>query len=200
MDAGNKTITFPNIAVLVSGSGSNLQAIIDDEIPVALVLSDRPNVNALERASNVNIDTVVIDRSEYKGQREVFTSEIVKALKEKNIDLIILAGFMTILSAEIFEAYENHVINIHPSLLPAFKGAHAVESALEAGVQVTGCTVHIATANVDDGPILAQESVDILPGDNADSLHERIQKVEHSLYPRAIRQFITSKGNNDTSS
>lgn len=194
MDAGQKDLDFPNIAVLVSGSGTNLQSIIDDEIPVSLVLSDRTEVFALDRARDAGITAVVVDKTQFKGEREKFTSQVVSVLKENNIDLVIMAGFMTILSPEIFEVYENRVINIHPSLLPAFKGAHAVESALEAGVQVTGCTVHIATANVDDGPILAQESVDILPGDDITSLHERIQKVEHSLYPRAIRQFCLRVG------
>ena len=141
--------------MLISGSGSNLQSIIDDGIPVSLVMSDRPDVFGLERAKKLNIKTVV----------------------------------MTILSKDIFDAYPNRILNIHPSLLPSFKGAHAVQNAIDEGVRVSGCTVHVVTEFVDDGPILAQSTVPVLEDDDEDSLHERIQKEEHRLYPQTIRQF-----------
>ena len=157
--------------MLISGSGSNLQSIIDDGIPVSLVMSDRPDVFGLERAKKLNIKTVVINKSQYKSKREELTRKIVEELKSNAIELIVLAGFMTILSKDIFDAYPNRILNIHPSLLPSFKGAHVV------------------TEFVDDGPILAQSTVPVLEDDDEDSLHERIQKEEHRLYPQTIRQF-----------
>ena len=175
--------------MLISGSGSNLQSIIDDGIPVSLVMSDRPDVFGLKRAKKLNIKTVVINKSQYKSKREELTRKIVEELKSNAIELIVLAGFMTILSKDIFDAYPNRILNIHPSLLPSFKGAHAVQNAIDEGVRVSGCTVHVVTEFVDDGPILAQSTVPVLEDDDEDSLHERIQKEEHRLYPQTIRQF-----------
>lgn len=189
---------FPNIAVLISGSGTNLQAIIDDEIPLALVLSDKPTAKGLERAQKAGIKTCVVDGKDFKGQRTLFTKEIVNQLKENNIELVVLAGFMKILTDEMFEAFPNRVLNVHPSLLPAFTGTHGrgtMTATLEAGVKVTGVTVHIATAEVDAGPILAQSEVPVLDGDDEDILHERIQKVEHVIYPQTIRQFCLENFN-----
>jgi formyltetrahydrofolate-dependent phosphoribosylglycinamide formyltransferase len=186
------SVPFPKMAVLVSGSGTNLQAIIDDKIPLELVISDRPEAKALSRAQNANIKNVFVDRKEYKGRREEFTAKVVEHLKEKNIDLVIFAGFMTILSDELIEAFKNRVLNIHPSLLPAFTGTYGkgtMKATLEAGVKITGTTVHIVTAEVDAGPILAQGEVPVLDGDDEDTLQQRIQKVEHILYPQTIRQF-----------
>jgi formyltetrahydrofolate-dependent phosphoribosylglycinamide formyltransferase len=201
--------TFPKIAVLISGSGSNLQAIIDDEIPLALVLADRPDAFGLERAAKANINSVVVDRKDYKGQRENFTTQVLNQLTENDIDIVIFAGFMTILTDEIVNAFPGKMLNIHPSLLPAFTGTYGkgtMTATLDAGVKVTGVTVHIVTKEVDAGPILAQEAVAVLEGDDEDTLHERIQKVEHRIYPQTIRQFVnvilseaegSKKGNNN---
>ncbi len=188
------------IAVLVSGSGTNFQAIIDDEIPVALLLSDQPDAYALTRAEKARIESVIIPRSEYKGRREELTQAIVDQLVAHHIDIVVLAGFMTILSPSLFDQFPNRVLNVHPSLLPAFTGTHGrgtMTATLQSGVKVTGVTVHIATAEVDAGPILSQESVEILDGDDEDILHERLQKVEHRLYPNTIRQFCVDFDHNE---
>lgn len=192
MNAGEDNLKFPKIAVLVSGSGTNLQAIIDDKIPVELVLCDRVAVVAIQRAQQAGIKNVVVDRKEYSNQRELFTEKLVGILQENNIELVILAGFMTILSPLFVQTYENKILNIHPSLLPAFTGTYGkgtITATLESGVKITGVTIHIVTPDVDAGPILAQEVVEVLDNDDEDSLHDRIQKVEHRLYPQTIRQF-----------
>lgn len=198
METNTNTPNFPGIAVLVSGSGTNLQAIIDDGIPVALVLCDRDNIASIERAKKAGIECVIVDRSQYKGQRDEFTQAIVSQLVVHNIELVILAGFMTILTPLLVERYENRILNIHPSLLPAFTGTFGkgtMTATLESGVKITGVTVHIVTEEVDAGPILAQQSVEVLENDDEDSLHERIQKVEHQLYPQTIRQFCAQEFN-----
>ncbi|HLF99267.1 MAG TPA: phosphoribosylglycinamide formyltransferase [Acidimicrobiia bacterium] len=179
------------VGVLVSGSGTNLQALIDTGIAIAVVVSDRPRVVALDRAAAAGITTEVVDRDAYlPDRREAFTEAIVDALRRHDVDLVAMAGFMTILGKPMFDAFEGRVINTHPSLLPAFRGAHAVEEALEAGVKLTGCTIHVATATVDDGPILAQEAVALEPGDTVETLHERIKAVEHRLYPQVVRRLV----------
>lgn len=179
------------VGVLVSGSGTNLQALIDDGLAVALVLSDRPGVAALERAEAASIPTEVVDRSGYlPDRREQFTEAVVDALRRHDVDLVANAGFMTVLTKAMADAYEGRWVNTHPSLLPAFSGAHAVEEALEAGVKVTGCTIHLATEEVDAGPILAQQAVPVEQGDTVETLHGRIKAVEHRLYPRVIRALI----------
>ena len=119
-----------------------------------------------------------------------FTAAIVEALTAHDVDLVAMAGFMTVLAEPMFVAFPGKVINTHPSLLPSFRGAHAVADALAAGVKVTGCTIHIATIEVDDGPILAQEAVPILDSDDEDALHERIKAVEHRLYPRVLAELV----------
>jgi phosphoribosylaminoimidazolecarboxamide formyltransferase/IMP cyclohydrolase len=182
--------TGVKLGVLASGSGTNLQAIIDAGLPVAVVVTDRPGVAALDRAAAAGIPTVVVDRSEYLPDRLSFTAAIVEALNAHDVDLVAMAGFMTVLAEPMFVAFPGKVINTHPSLLPSFRGAHAVADALAAGVKVTGCTIHIATIEVDDGPILAQEAVPILDSDDEDALHERIKAVEHQLYPRVLSELI----------
>lgn len=178
------------IGVLASGSGTNLQAILDAELPVVIVASDRPDVVALERAEQSGVATVVVDRSAYLPDRLAFTEAVVDALQDHQVDLVAMAGFMTILEKPIFDAFEGRVLNTHPSLLPAFRGAHAVEDALEAGVRVTGCTIHVAIPEVDAGPILAQEVVDVRDDDTAESLHERIKEVERRLYPEVLARVV----------
>ncbi len=132
----------------------------------------------------------MVDRSDYLPDRLAFTEAVVDALSDHDVDLVAMAGFMTILEKPIFDAFEGRVLNTHPSLLPAFRGAHAVEDALEAGVQVTGCTIHVAIPEVDAGPILAQEAVGIRDGDTAESLHERIKEVERRLYPEVLARVV----------
>ncbi len=178
------------IGVLASGSGSNLQAIIDAGLPVVLVVTDRPGVQALERAAAAGIPSVVVDRSHHLPDRVAFTRAVTEALVAHEVDLVAMAGFMTVLSEPIFEAFPGRVVNTHPALLPSFRGEHAVPDALAAGVKVTGCTIHIATIEVDDGPILAQEAVPVLAGDTEEALHERIKAVEHRLYPQVLATLV----------
>jgi phosphoribosylglycinamide formyltransferase-1 len=174
------------IGVLASGSGTNLEAILAAGLPVAVVVVDRP-CRSTEVASAHDVPSELVPRV---PDRVEFTHAIVDALGRHDVDVVAMAGFMTILAKPIFDAYEGRVLNTHPSLLPAFPGAHAVEEALAAGVKVTGCTIHVATLEVDSGPILAQEAVLVLSGDTADTLHERIKVVERRLYPKTIREFI----------
>jgi phosphoribosylaminoimidazolecarboxamide formyltransferase/IMP cyclohydrolase len=183
--------TGARIGVLVSGSGTNLQAIIDAGLPVAVVVSDRPGVAALDRAAAAEIPTEVVDRSRLLPDRETFTRAVTDVLLDYGVDVVAMAGFMTVLAPPIFEAFPGRVINTHPSLLPSFRGAHAVADALAAGVKVTGCTIHVATVSVDDGPILAQEPVAVLPDDTEDSLHERIKAVEHRIYPSVLARLLS---------
>ncbi len=184
-----QTGTAVRIGVLASGTGTNLQAILDAGLPVAVVVTDRPGVTALDRAAAAGIPSVVVDRSLFLPDRVAFTQAVVNALSEHAVDLVAMAGFMTILEKPIFDAFPARVLNTHPSLLPAFRGAHAVADALAGGVKVTGCTIHVATLEVDSGPIVAQEAVPVLPDDDAARLHARIKAVEHRLYPETIRQF-----------
>lgn len=178
------------IGVLASGSGTNLQAILDAGLPVVVVIADRAATGALDRASAAGISTELIEREAFLPDRAAFTDAIVGALKNHEVDLVAMAGFMTILSGEIFDEYPGHVINTHPSLLPVFRGAHAIADALAAGVKVTGCTIHVATANVDEGPILAQEVVPVFGGDTVESLTERIKAAEHDIYPKILWQLV----------
>ena len=187
-----------SIAVLVSGNGTNLQAIIDSVnngyIPakIAVVLSDEKRAFALERAKKAGIDTVVLDKKDFKT-REDFDREVVKQLKKKNVELVVLAGFMRLLSPYFIDEYRNRIINIHPALLPAFKGAHGVKDALEAGVKVTGVTVHFVDEHLDGGPIILQKTVEIKEDDNEETLLERVHKEEHRIYPEAIKLFVEGK-------
>src|SRR5581483_3196614 len=183
--------TGVKLGVLASGSGTNLQAIIDAGLPVAVVVTDRPGVAALDRAAAAGIPTVVVDRDGLLPDRVAFTEAIVAALRDHDVDLVAMAGFMTVLAEPMFAAFPGRVVNTHPSLLPSFRGAHAVAEALAAGVKVTGCTIHIATIEVDDGPILAQEAVPVLDGDDEEALHDRIKAVEHRLYPGVLADLLS---------
>lgn len=173
------------IGVLASGGGTNLEAILDARLPVVAVVVDRP-CRATSVAEAAGVPSRVVLR---QPDRLAFTHEVVDALQEHDVDVVAMAGFMTILDKPMFDAYDGRVLNTHPSLLPAFRGAHAVADALAYGVKVTGCTVHVATLEVDSGPILAQEAVPVLDGDTVETLHERIKAVEHRLYPETIRRF-----------
>ena len=175
------------IGVLASGGGTNLEAILRAGLPVVAVVVDRP-CGATAVAEAAGVPASIVAR---RPDRLAFTHEVVDALAEHDVDVVVMAGFMTILEKPIFDAYDGRVLNTHPSLLPAFRGAHAVADALAFGVKVTGCTVHVATLEVDSGPILAQEAVPVLDGDTVETLHERIKEVEHRLYPDTIRAFIS---------
>jgi phosphoribosylglycinamide formyltransferase-1 len=176
------------IGVLASGGGSNLEAIIEAGIPVAAVVVDRP-CRATGLAGDAGIPAELV---EWTGDRLDFTHRVVDALERHGVELVVMAGFMRILDKPIFDAFPERVLNTHPSLLPAFRGAHAVKDALEAGATVTGCTIHIAVPEVDAGPILSQESVPVEEGDTVETLHERIKAVEHRLYPDTIKRFMES--------
>ena len=186
------------IAVLASGSGTLLEALLDDGIPVSLVVVDRPS-KALGVAEARDVDAVLVERTSFGKDfdRDAYTGEVVQVLQRHEIELVVMAGFGTIFSDAIHRAFPDRILNTHPALLPSFKGWHAVRDALDYGVKVTGCTVHVATLEVDAGPILAQEAVPVLPGDTEGTLHERIKQVERRLYPATIRQFLHDSASDD---
>ena len=178
--------------MLASGAGTILQAIVEAGLPVEVVVVDR-RCGAVEVAEQAGIPVELVERTEFgKGfDRDTYTQDVVAALKPYEIDVIAMAGFGTILSQAIHDAYPGVILNTHPALLPAFKGWHAVEDALAYGVKVTGWTVHLATLEVDAGPIVEQEAVRVEPGDTKDTLHERIKEVERKRYPEVIREFLS---------
>lgn len=178
------------IGVLASGSGTILEAIIAKGIAVSLVITDRP-CRALDVAASAGIAYSKIERSSFGPDfdRDGYTGQVVSELEKFNIDLVVMAGYGTVLGSSIHKRFGLRILNTHPSLLPSFPGWHAVEAALEYGVKITGCTVHLATLKVDAGPILAQEVVRILPDDTKDTLHERIKEIERVLYPATIMAF-----------
>jgi phosphoribosylglycinamide formyltransferase-1 len=177
------------IGVLASGSGTLLQAILAAAVPVEVVVVDR-ECPAMGIAADAGVPVELVARGPLKSlDRVVFTEQVVAALQRHGVDTVVMAGFMTVLDKPMFEAFPDRVLNTHPALLPAFRGAHAVADALAYGVKVTGCTVHVATLEVDDGPILAQEAVEVRPDDTVETLHERIKEVERKLYPETIKEF-----------
>jgi phosphoribosylglycinamide formyltransferase-1 len=186
------------IAVLCSGNGTNLQAIIDSVksgyIPaeIALVVSDNKDARALVRAKEAGVETLFLDTKNYKS-REDYDKEIVKRLKKNDVSLVVLAGYMRLLSPYFVREYKDRVINIHPALLPSFKGSHGIKDALESGSKVTGVTVHFVTDKLDDGPIILQKPVDIKDNDNEETLLDRVHKEEHMIYPEAIKLFALGK-------
>ncbi len=180
--------------MLASGSGTILEAILATDLPVHLVAADRP-CRALDVAACAAIATVLVDRSDYGGfgggfDRERYTRAVADALVAAGVDVVVMAGFGTVLAQPVHDAFPGRILNTHPALLPAFPGWHAVRDALAAGVTETGTTVHVAHLEMDTGPILAQASVAIRPDDTEESLHERIKAVERTLYPATIRAFI----------
>ena len=179
------------IAVLASGSGTLLEALLDDGIPVSLVVVDRPS-KALGVAEARDVEAVLVERTSFGKDfdRDAYTSEVVEVLQAHATELVVMAGFGTIFGDAIHRAFPDRILNTHPALLPSFKGWHAVRDALAYGVKVTGCTVHVATLEVDAGPILAQEAVPVLADDDEASLHERIKVVERRLYPDTIRAVL----------
>ena len=183
-----------NIGVLASGRGTNLQAIIEAvkegkiEGKISIVVSDNQDAFALKRAEQNNIETQYINFKSFKN-REDYDKKVVECLKEKEVELVVLAGYMRILSPYFIRTYKNKIINIHPALLPSFPGLHAQRQAVEHGVKVSGCTVHFVDEGVDLGPIILQKAVEVKDDDTEESLAERILKEEHQIYPRAIQLF-----------
>jgi len=186
-----------NIAVLVSGNGSNLQAIIDaihrNEINVSItvVISDRLDAKGLERAKNANIATAFIEPAKYQS-REQFDDVLSEILRKHQVSLIVLAGFMRILSDKFVTQHLGKLINIHPSLLPKYKGLNTHQQAIDAGDSESGASVHFVTPKLDDGPVIIQSSVAINDGDTSDLLRQKVHKVEHIIYPIAI-DWISKK-------
>lgn len=181
------------VAVFASGSGTNLQAIIDADIKtieIAVVFTNNPDAYAIERAKKHNIQVEIIDHKNYKT-REEYEKHIIKVLGPYKLNLIVLAGFMRILSTVFVRAYKNKIVNIHPALLPSFPGINAGRRALEYGVKYTGVTVHFVDEGVDTGPIILQSVVEIKDEDTEDTLLEKIHEVEHRIYPKAI-ELISS--------
>ena len=186
------------IAVLVSGRGSNLQTVMDSidkgyikNATINVVISNKANAYALERARNHGINAVFLDPGEYG--RDEYDKAILNVLSQYDTDLLLLAGYFRILGNEIIKAYSNRIMNIHPSLLPAFKGLHAQKQAFEYGVKVAGCTVHFVDEGLDSGPIILQKCVPVLTGDTEETLTARILEQEHVIYPEAVRLFTEGK-------
>ena len=187
------------IAVLVSGNGTNLQAIIDHylnnpDIKISLVISNKADAYALKRASLANIPTMVISKKDFPNQSD----EILKQVKANNIDLIVLAGYLSILSGSIINEYKNKIINIHPSLIPSFCGPgmyghHVHEAVIKSGVRYSGCTVHFVNGGVDSGPIILQQAVDVFYTDTPDSIAAKILVYEHKLLVKAIDLIAKNK-------
>ncbi len=181
------------IGVLASGAGTILESLLEAGLPVAVVLVDR-RCRAETVAAAAGVPLEVVERRDFTAgfDRETYSAAVVHALGPHGVDVVAMAGFGTILGTAFHTAYPGRAVNTHPALLPAFKGWHAVEDALAAGVTETGCTVHVATLEVDEGPILAQGVVPVLPGDDVASLHERIKEVERRLYPGTLRAFCAT--------
>lgn len=181
--------------MLASGSGTNFQALIDagdPNVDISLLISDRPDVGALTKAEAAGIPSRLIRYSQF-ADRDAFSRALVEAAEESDAESLVLAGFMRILAPVAIRRYRDRILNIHPSLLPAFPGAHAVAQALACGVKVTGATVHFVDEEVDHGPIIAQRPVPVLPGDTEETLHERIQLEEHKVYPEVVSAFAAGR-------
>lgn len=187
------------IAVLVSGRGSNLQAIIDTiergqlAAEIAVVISDQGDAYSLERARKHNIPAIHISAKDYKGKRDAYDALLVQELLHRGVELVCLAGFMRIITPVLIAAFPHRILNIHPSLLPAFPGLHVQKKALDHGVRFSGCTVHFVDAGMDTGPIIIQAVVPILDSDTEDRLSERILMQEHKIYSRAIQLYAEGR-------
>jgi len=177
------------IGVLASGAGSNLQALIDAGLPVTAVASNRVGARALERGRAHGIAAAPFPLEEFESRAERDRA-MAGWLRSRGVRLVALAGYLQLLTGDFLEQFPGRVVNVHPSLLPAFPGLHAVEQALSAGVAETGATVHLVDAGIDTGPVLVQRPVQILPDDTPERLHERIKSVEHRLLPEVVRELI----------
>ena len=183
------------VAVLVSGGGTNLQALLDDPAlapAIAVVLSDRPGVRALERAGQHGVETIVLEPAAFPD-REAYSVAVRDALRARDVEFVVNAGYMRVLTRTFAEAFEGRWLNVHPALLPAFPGAHAVADALAWGVKVTGVTVHLVDEHVDHGPVVAQEAIAVRDDDDWDSLESRVHEVEHRLLPAAVLAMLEGR-------
>jgi phosphoribosylglycinamide formyltransferase-1 len=184
-----------SLGVLISGRGSNLQALIravDDgrlEARIAVVISNRPEAPGLEHARRSGIETLVVDHRQFKSRHE-FDRTLATELRSRSVALVCLAGFMRLVGAELLQAFPNAILNVHPSLLPAFPGVNAQQQALDHGVKVSGATVHVVTPELDAGPIIVQACVPVRADDTVDSLSARILVEEHRIYPEAVRIML----------
>lgn len=179
-----------NVGALASGTGTILEAVLDAGVPVHLVVSDR-TCRALDLAEARDIPAVLVERRSFgkSFDRDAYSDEVVAVLQKHDIDVVVMAGFGTVIPKAV-ESFPGRMLNTHPSLLPSFKGWHPVRDALDYGVKVTGCTVHIVTEEMDAGPILAQEAITVLPDDTEETLHERIKELERRLFPATIKDFL----------
>ena len=188
-----------NIAVFCSGRGTNLQAVINavrnrklKRVKIALVVCDNPKAFALKRAKKAKIKSIVVKRRNFNSKSE-FEKAIISHLKKEKVKLLVLAGFMRIIGKDLLRTYKNRIVNIHPALLPSFKGAHGIKDAFDYGVKVTGVTVHFVDREMDHGPIILQEAMAIRENDTLSSLESRIHKIEHKLYPKAIGLLASNR-------
>ena len=187
------------IAIFASGNGSNFQALAEAiergevHASIELLICDQPGAYCIDRAKLLNIPIVVFCRKDYPTKQD-FEQDILRQLHAKEVDLIVLAGYMRLIGPVLLTAYPEKIINIHPSLLPAFPGKNAVLQAVEAGVKVTGVTIHYVDAGMDTGPIIAQRAISIQKGESAEDIHRKIQQVEHELYPKIIDQICNEQG------
>jgi phosphoribosylglycinamide formyltransferase-1 len=183
-----------SVVILISGRGSNLQAILEAKLParIAAVISNKPDAGGLEFARQHGIATEVADHKQYPS-REAFDQALMQAIDAHQPDLVVLAGFMRVLTEGFVQHYAGRMINIHPSLLPAFPGLHTHQQAIDAGVRIHGCTVHFVTPTVDHGPIIVQAAVPVNPGDTAQTLAARVLRQEHCIFPAAIRWFLEDR-------
>jgi phosphoribosylglycinamide formyltransferase 1 len=200
--AGTVPATRARTAILISGRGSNMAALIaaarDTAYPaeIVLVVSNRPDAAGLALARDAGIPARAIDHRAFKGDRAAHEAEIDAALREARVEIVCLAGYMRLLTPRLIDSWQGRMLNIHPSLLPAFPGLETHARALAAGAKLHGCTVHLVTQAMDEGPILAQAAVPVLPGDTADTLADRVLAQEHVLYPMALASFASGRRGN----
>lgn len=184
------------IAIFASGSGSNFQAILNQmqlgklDAEIGLVVTDKPQAGVIKRANSAEIPVFCFNPKDYETKAN-YEGEIVTALQQYNIDLVILAGYMRLIGSTLLQAYQNKIINIHPSLLPAFPGKDAIGQAVKAGVKVTGVTIHYVDEGMDTGPIIAQQALQIHDGDTLEDITNKIHNIEHELYPKVIQDLLS---------
>ncbi|MBO0346191.1 phosphoribosylglycinamide formyltransferase [Roseibium sp. CAU 1637] len=187
------------VAVLISGRGSNMNSLIsaamhpDYPAEIALVLANKPDAGGLAKAEEMGIPTAVVDHRDYKGDREAFERAVDEILRTAKIEIVALAGFMRLLTPFLVNAWKDRMLNIHPALLPSFKGLATHERALDEGVKIHGATVHFVSAEMDDGPIIAQGAVPVLDDDTPATLAARVLSVEHQIYPKALALVASGK-------
>lgn len=186
--------TRTKVAIFASGNGSNMQAFMDYEelaCDIVLLVCDQPGAVVIDRAKRHDVPSFVCSPQDMKS-KQAYEQAIIEQLRASEVEWIILAGYMRLIGPDLLHAFEGKIINIHPSLLPSFKGLHAIEQAMEAGVKVTGVTIHYVDEGMDTGPIIAQEAVQIELGDSLQEVEEKIHAVEHRLYPKTVNEMIQS--------